>query len=460
MSTPKSSGRTAIFARTLLLLTCWLAVGVCGEAQQGQNAVWISGSARAASSAFLDASSFCGTPGACSSGVDDFCAVLYAALHALSTSSFGTAGGVIDARGVIPSSTKATSCTGSPFVSGTSGINIPSTILLPAGIIPLGKTWVLPNGTKILGQGAGSPYSGTTTGLASITIIQAKGGFSGNMIQMGPSATGALNLCSTQPLGFCTGVAIENLALQGGTNGANVSGILNGQSQDMSYVHRVSMYQIGMVGLKVQNNAQNSGPYSEITFDNGGLGSSSTECAELDVSTRGIRGLVCNAENITSAVAVNLNSSNNFVKDVQVQGFKEGIQVQSGVSSAALFNITGGSGVTDVVHLASSTTTRDISIMGVSTNGSMNSILDEVTLTSTQPISDSSVALYVLGESTSIGNAHVGYSRFTTSTNPNVATWGAGTSIPSGICANKGSLFSATGGTGDLYVCNGSWQAF
>jgi hypothetical protein len=225
------------------------------------------------------------------------------------------------------------------------------------------------------------------------------------------------------------------------------------------------MYQIGGIGLQVWSNALNSGPYSDITYDNGGDGSSSTECAEIDVSTRGFRGLFCKAETVTPSAAVIVNSSNNSIEDVHILGtatggFTDGIQVKDTASSDVLFNITGGTGVTNLVHLekSGSTAAQDISVMSASNGGSTNTIWDSVTSTT---LTDPYVAMYVLGVS---GVAGSGYSRFTTSinTNANTVTWGVGSSstLPS-TCA-KGSLFSYTNSTsGTLNVCtaSGTWAS-
>lgn len=445
----RSGGR---FLAVLLAVSCCLAVAVPAEAQKGDNAVWLTSSTKGPSTAFIDASAFCATAGSCTTS-DDFCAVVNKALNTLTAS-----GGVIDARGI--NSGGSNTCAKSPFIS-PSTINTPSTVLLPTGTITISKGWILPNGTKIIGQGAGYPgYS--------VTTIKAASGFtsSGTMIQMGPNSTNSpLTACSLATAGFCTEVSVEDLTLQGGSNGANINGIINGQSQDMSYVRRVSMYQIGGIGLQVWSNAQNSGPYSDITYDNGGDGSSSTECVEIDVSTRGFRGLFCKAESVTPSAAVIVNSSNNSIEDVHILGtatggFTDGIQVKDTASSDVLFNITGGTGVTNLVHLekSGSTAAQDISVMSASNGGSTNTIWDSVTSTT---LTDAYVAMYVLGVS---GVAGSGYSRFTTSinTNANTVTWGVGSSstLPS-TCA-KGSLFSYTNSTsGTLNVCtaSGTWAS-
>jgi hypothetical protein len=271
------------------------------------------------------------------------------------------------------------------------------------------------------------------------------------MIQMGPnSSSTTLTPCDDAPLGYCTEVAVEDLTLQGA---AGVSGIINGQSEDMSYVNRVSMYQIGGIGLKVwagdsETSGQNSGPYSDITFDASTVASSSTVCAEiLNVPTRGLRGLTCKTESGSPAFAVQIASPNNSVQDAHISGaFTDGIQVTSTASNILLFNVTGGTGVTYLIHLLSGNSNPNISIMGASSGGSTDTLFDQMTATT---LNDAYLAMYVLGESAVGGD---GYSRFTTSVNAGAVTWGQGSGSPPTQC-NKGELFSNTSSTGNLYVC-------
>jgi len=452
MKTAKRLSSRKMFLAIVLAVLCCLTVAVPAAAQQGDNVVWTSGTAKAPSSAFIDATAFCATAGSCTTS-DDFCAVVNKALNTLALS-----GGVIDARGI--NSGASNTCAKSPFISPNT-INTPSTVLLPTGTITISKGWVLPNGTKIIGQGAGYPgYSATAIAAASAFAT------GGTMIQMGPNSTNSpLTACSSATAGFCTEVSVEDLALQGGSNGANVSGIINGQSQDMSYVRRVSMYQIGGIGLKVWSNAQNSGPYSDITYDNGGVGSSSTECAEIDVSTRGLHGLFCKSESVTPSAAVIVDASNNSIKDVHIlgtttAGFTDGIQVKDTASSDVLFNVSGGTGVTNLIHLekSGSTAAQDISIMSAASGGSTNTIEDSVTSTT---LDDAYVGMYVLGVS---GVGGSGYSRFTTSvtTSPNAVTWGVTSSSTFPSACAKGSLLSYTSSSsGSLNVCtvSGTWKS-
>ena len=317
-----------------------------------------------------------------------------------------------------------------PYV-GTYIITVPSTLLLPSGTITISKTWILPNASKVIGQGTGeSGYS--------VTTLQTGSTFPGSnwMIQMGPNSSSTnLTPCVSAPLATCTEISVEDLALQGPSTTNSVNGIINGQSQDMSYVRRVSIYRVGGIGLKLwkgesTNSAQNSGPYSDISFDAGTIASTkATVCAQiLNIGTRGIHGLTCKTESSTPSFAVQIGSSNNSVRDAHISGaFTDGIQVTSGASNTLLFNITGGSSNTYLIHLLSGNSSPNVSIMGASkggTSGSTNTLFDEMTGTTLQ---DSYLAMYALGTS---GVGSNGYSRYTTSTSSNAITWGSGSSTP------------------------------
>jgi hypothetical protein len=232
-------------------------------------------------------------------------------------------------------------CTASPWGSGSSYLNVPSTILLPATggttspkpiIIP--GTWILPPNTRLIGEGDGIPSGSSTPG----TTIQAKANsFSGSMIQFGPSVT----FCVPPGGGgsICTGISVENLSLDG--QGQAITGIINQFSGDQSYVDHVSLYQIRGTGLSIS--AFDSGPYSNITFDTGNYaGASSTVCVQIfDAGrTRGIHGLSCNAGSVDAFAAVLLDSSNNSIEDVRIVGFYDGIRV--GKNGVAQSNAAGG----------------------------------------------------------------------------------------------------------------------
>jgi hypothetical protein len=150
-----------------------------------------------------------------------------------------------------------------------------------------------------------------------------------------------------------------------------------------SYVDHVSLYRILGTGLSVSGLAFDSGPYSNITFDLGGvLGTQQTVCASINglTHTRGIQGLSCIAENNVPPAAVLLDSSNNSIEDVRIAGFYDGIRVgaNANAQSNVLLNIiedtnpTGngwGSTPIIVVHIFSGHTVSDLSIIGVNNAG-------------------------------------------------------------------------------------------
>jgi hypothetical protein len=285
------------------------------------------------------------------------------------------------------------------------------------------------------------------------------------MIQFGEACPGS------QCTGIVRGISVEDVILNG--NGlSGVTGILNGEAEELSYVDHVGLFQILGMGLNVTSNAENSGPYSNITFDTGGYAPlTSTSCAQiLSVSggTRGFHGLTCIGEQSNGNNAVLLDSSNNSLEDIRIIGFDEGIIVgsQAAAHSNVLFNIYGDTvepplgPVINVVEITTSHPVTDLSIMGVANIGgaSTSTIRDVVTGTT---LPDASVGMYALGQPKSGG-----YTRFTTS--PNAATWVVGNpsnaSAPSGNCS-IGSLYSnisKTGGAYALSVCgvgsSGTWK--
>jgi hypothetical protein len=186
----------------------------------------------------------------------NFCSVL----NDILTTSNGfltSTGGVVDARGLNSANVNMT-CSASPW----SGINVPppSVILLPATTatapIVIPSAWVLPPNTHVIGQGDNVGFG--TTLQACKSSVNGCSFTDTAMLQFGLSS-----LCTTA----CTGIAVENLNLDG--QGQAINGIVNVLSQDLSYVDHVSLYQILGTGLSVSGSANNSGPYSNITFDTG-----------------------------------------------------------------------------------------------------------------------------------------------------------------------------------------------
>jgi hypothetical protein len=390
------------------------------------------------STAYIDASVLPGT---------DICAQINYAL----THNFPAGGGVVDARGINSTSSRfSLKCaSGTPWGGGSNTtVNTPSTILLPAGTIQISNTWILPNSTAIVGEGS------------DLTTIQAQSLSVNPIIQMGSASP----VC---PNSVCNAISIEDLTLSG--SGFAVSGIVNSNSQELSYVKHVNLYQILGTGLQLlsqaSSSAQNSGPYTDINFDTQNQSAATTVCAQIlgVAPTRGIHGLTCTS-NGTPSAAVLLDSSGTSIEDVRIQGFHDGILVGANAAarSDVLLNVLGGKSVTNVIHVANvaGLGVTDLSLVAIGNGGgAVNTIQDDETTTT---LSDATVGIYALGEAMTAGGQVIGFSRFTTSTNANAVTWSVGTaSIPGNTaCATKGSLYSNTGGIvggqNTWYVCTGN----
>jgi hypothetical protein len=77
------------------------------------------------------------------------------------------------------------------------------------------------------------------------------------MIQFGDSH------CPTP--GFCTRLTLEDVILNG--SGLGINGIVNANSQELSYAKNVVMYQVLGIGLQIPGSAENSRQYSNIAYD-------------------------------------------------------------------------------------------------------------------------------------------------------------------------------------------------
>jgi hypothetical protein len=418
------------------LAACVLLSASIAMAQTGENAVYNSGNNCCAhSSAFIDASVFA------QSG-SNICKIL----NQILTSGLLPPTGVIDARGLPfttpPTSMTCTSANPSPWSGITSPP--PSTMLLPAGTIYIPSMWTLPSNTHLIGEGDGLPMGTGTT--VNTTIQVSSTSYSDtSMIQFGSSVG-------------VSGISVEKLILNG--QGVFVNGIVNANAKDDSYVDHVSLYEILGTGLQITGSAQNSGPYTNVTFNTGSsTANASTACVQLAASgTRGVHGLTCLTPALPLAgtnSAVVLESSNNSIEDVQIAGFTNGIYV-GGANTAkgdVLKNIHGDSpnfqacSPTCLVNVVYIGNASDLAILGVYNAASSSddlAINDAVTSTL---LSDSFVAMYAIGNE---GSGDY-YSRFTTS--PNAASWVVGPSAPMGSCA-QGSLYTCVGSAGNGSNCN------
>jgi hypothetical protein len=425
MRVTRASVYKSVLFITLGILLGWFSISPTPtHAQAGDNAICNSSTPPTGikcSASFIDVTFLTGT---------DICAKIKTGIGLLPT-----VGGVIDARGVNPGTSQT--CANSPWNGLTSPP--PAYIYLPTGTITIPATWVLPDHTRIFGEGRGGTTSGTT--------LMAASGFTAStpMIQMGSS------VCSGST-GVCFGISIEDLMLDGGNQ--SIIGILNNNAQELSYVNRVNLHDITGTGLQISGTqAQNSGPYSNITFSPGTSAVAATVCVQIRqvLDTRGVHGLTCTSDG-TPNVAVLLDSNNNSIEDAHFEGFVDGIRVGSNHSATnnIFFNVTGGSGsgaMTNVIHIYSTNTVNDLVLFGIHQGSSgINPIQDD---TNSTTLSEASVAEYVIGRTA----GGTGLSRFTTS--PNAVNWGVGGSAPTGSC-KVGSLFSNTGGSGStttLYLC-------
>jgi hypothetical protein len=285
MQTARRLTPTRVFLEIALLTVVWCAEflpnATAQTGAQGNNDVFNSSGGQTGSAAFIDASMFVG-----SVQNPNFCTVLNLVLASIVQPPTYPSGAVVDARGLNSTNTNMT-CTGTPW----SGITNPppSTILLPAGSITIPSTWVLPNGTRVIGEGSTNPYATITAVFQ--TTIQASSSLTGAMIQF----------CSS----VCAGVTLEDVTLVGNTQAIN--GIVNSNAQELSYAKNVAMYQVLGTGLKIFGSAQHSGPYSNITYDTGNSGIFGSTCASFAISstavpggTRGIHGLTCISDNAST----------------------------------------------------------------------------------------------------------------------------------------------------------------
>jgi hypothetical protein len=429
-----------------LALSLWSPTKI--HAQKGYNTV-CSGAGTVAtwaacSASVLDASQFSG---------GDICAKI---ATAIGTTSSPTVGTVIDARG-IGSGTNQT-CTSVPW-NGTTTMPNPAVILLPSGTITIPSTWVLPNFTRVFGEGQRASPG------ASGTVIQAASTFATGtpMIQFGALTSGN---CVAAPL---FGISLQDVMLSGPSTAQSVIGILNKCAQETSYVERVNLYQIEGTGLSISGSqAQNSGPYANITCNPGSNWSSSTACVEINGvgDLRGIHGFTGTATASSSGplAAIYLDSNNNTIEDAHFEGFQNGILVGDNASANGnvIMNVTGGNGsgpVTNVVHVSNVHSVTNLNMLSIASGGATNTIEDDEYSTLPVAISESYVSSYVIGDL--ISSSPLIYSRFSTSRS--TPAWLAGASAVSGTCATvaNGTLYSNSSGGSmtTLYVClSGTWH--
>lgn len=503
-----------LVAAALVLVGCLLVTEASAQGTSGYNAVCYDRSGTAsncstqkASPAFIDASIF--------PGGSDVCQQIRNAFGSLPAT-----GGVIDARGVTPGSGNVFSCVnGTPWFDGVSQYfdKTPAEILLPGGQININQTWVIPNGTRLIGGVFGSHQNN------GVPSTQSNGyGTSLRACQIG-----SCNLQAGQPIikfggsdynprphdycDVCNGISVEWLTVDGADGGSpssnpqNLVGILNENAQSGSYVDHVNIVSIGnsggpAIGLQIgapsgnsnYNLAINSGPYTNIFFSGQGASTNKSTCVEIYQSgTLGLRGITCTAPYSNPSVAISLDASNTMIKDAHIEYYSDGVEIGAAQAAASdtLENISsaGTMNMTNIVHvcgphvpsggglfpcLGSSNAVTDLNLIAlanqVGSQHAANNIQDDVTATLV-PATNSpyGTGLYAIGETFAGGTTRFSTSLGTTSTGSStVPSWGVGDAPPMGTCP-VGSIYSNTSGNGStpltLYVCykvgsSSAWQ--
>jgi hypothetical protein len=471
MRVAKESSRVRrLFCGTeLVLVACFLVGSTPADAQappqppcvkgQGFNVAYgncTSGSVtKNGSFALIDAVPY-KTDSRCTGGSCDICQAISWIFSDYNKSN--STGIVVDARGFNAGTPQ--NCSMNPWAKFVPAHVTPnSVVLLPPGIITLtpsqgtSPTWTVPAFTRVLGQGP------------NVTVFQAGSGFAGDMIDMGSSG-----FCPKD----CPSVQIEHLGLNAtGVNGTGVNGIVNDFSQELSYVNDVTFTNIPGIALDIEPvSSSNSGPYSNLSMSSVGT------CVKLKGNpTRGIHGLTCTTSGTSSSCGANTSNAaicidgiNNSIEDVYISGgsLQDGILVgsQAAAQNNLIFNVT-GSGLASVVHLSANQTSgvpnvSDVTILGLTRSTGTSTIKDDLIGKS---FADAKLGMYVIGEPVQASSAPIGYSRFTTSTNSNAATWLVGPNAPIGTTCSTGSLFSCTGTTtsctkngvtGTVWFCAGN----
>jgi hypothetical protein len=342
---------------------------------------------------------------------------------------------------------------------------------------------------------------------------------------------GTYSLC---PSTGCLGVSVENLTIDGNASEQyNSNGIVD-IAQDGSYVSNVRLENIGATsvtqtalttGLTIAGS--NSGPYSDIYFTASqqcqeertnakcptGTGSyctcPATACIQIQEQSRGLHGITCSATSVpyvsgTTAyplpkAAIYLDASSNFIEDVHVEGFYDGVVVGDSPSSSpsaanTISNINGVFGQTsgpvyNTIHICNSAnpysgslsactqntsdpvSVSDVTIDGASSIGgtgfSATTVQDDLTSTQVNfSVVPASVALYSVGEPVGVGGASAQYSRFTTAPVVPIPNWGIGKTTLAAdtvACSTPGALYSNTQGVNthgtynSIYVCAGGY---
>jgi hypothetical protein len=454
-------------------------------AQTGDNAVCATTSCSGtggivASPAFIDASVF-GTT------TTDLCSKINSALGQLPAT-----GGIVDARGLNSGNTAMTCAAGTtPWLQGTTFTTTPSDILLPAAEICIQSKWVIPDRTRVFGAGMWGS-NGTYIYAANKTVGKPAGcskfsqTFSDTeMIDMGYNGTPTGYPSSPAPCptsNVCTGVAIDGLTLDG--SGLDIGGIVNTNSEGLSYANQLTIREVlGTSTTPVAALTSSAPGVSRYTNIQSGSGSftdnSTTECVALSQSSGlgGVHGMTCTGSDPAPSAALFLDASSNSVEDLHFEGFGDGVLVANvgnlllnvetststiGPSNYAAY-LCGSSSASPCP--TSGVNATDTVVLGLSSGGiatKPNTLKDDVTGTTLLNSTDSSVAMYVLGEPDPSSSTS-SFSRLSSS--PRFPTFGEGNGTPGTTCSSPGSVYSNwgatyTGSANTIWVCVGSmWTA-
>lgn len=433
-----------------------------------------------ASPAFIDA-------GVYGTSTTDLCSKINSALGNLPLT-----GGVVDARGLNSGNSAMTCAAGTtPWLQGSTFTTKPSDILLPAAEICIQSKWIIPDRTRVFGAGmwgskgtyiyAANKAVGKPAGCSTFSQT-----FSDTeMIDMGYNGTPTGYPSTPAPCptsNICTGVAIDGLTLDG--SGLDIGGIVNTNSEALSYANQLTIREVLGTSTTPVAALTSSAPgvsrYTNIQSGSGGFtDNTTTECVAFSQSSGlgGVHGMTCTGSNPAPSVAVFLDASSNSLEDLHFEGFGDGVlaagvgnlllnveaatsSIGPGTYAAYLCGSSSGSPCPTSGVNATDTVVLGLSSGGISTKP--NTLRDDVTGTTLLNSTDSSLAMYVLGEADPSSSTS-SFSRFSSS--PRLPTFGAGDGTPGTSCSSPGSVYSNWGATytglaNTIWVCVGTaWTA-
>jgi hypothetical protein len=405
----------------------------------------------------IDASAFSSTQFTNTTGT--ICGQVNAILEWINNQEVGTVSPfqyfyTVDARGINGSNYSLTCVSGeTPFASSLNNGD-GMTLLLPAQTINISTPWSIPQDVEIIG----SATTDVTQSEATQTVIAATGAWTAGTAMIQINTTPCCHFI------WSPDIKIDNLVLDG--KGQNIIGISDTTAGPGVRVNHVGLFRLAGTGLYISG-ATDSGPYTDITFDVGNTTTNAgTTCAQIINSggTKGIHGLRCISYDTNAAAGLRIDSSDNTIENVVVQGFQDGVLIgsQGAAQNNHLSNIVDSTSPTQYhssVHITNTNPVTDLTIVGVNNECMPNTSCKQVTIqddVTSSTISDTVVGTYFLGNE---NVTTAGYSRFSStvsvSSGPNVPTWLIGTVAPTNAsCSSVGTLYSNTIGSGaGLWVC-------